>query len=81
METVKSFNADSKLDRSARYPTLKISGSKEKGLIKVNGGGVIVIISDSSISSCKTEEGQLVIKTNEGRKIVFESEQEGHLEI
>jgi len=76
METVKSFNADSKLDRSARCPALRISGNKEQGLIKVNGGGVIIIISDSSISSCKLEEGQLVIYTNEGQKFMFRSEQE-----
>jgi len=75
METVQSYNSDSKPDRRARCPILQISSNKEKGVIKVNGGGIIIVINDTSISSCEVEEsGQLIINTNDGRKIIFKAE-------
>ena len=75
METVHSYDHNSKLQRQARFKTLQISSNKEKGVIKVNGGGTIIIINDTSISSCEVEEsGQLVINTNDGRKIIFKAE-------
>ena len=75
METVHSYDHNSKLQRQARFKTLQISSNKEKGVIKVNGGGIIIIISDTSISSCEAEEsGQLIINTNDGRKIIFKAE-------
>lgn len=75
METVHSYDHNSKLQRQARFKTLQISSNKEKGVIKVNGGGIIIIIGDTSISSCEVEEsGQLIINTNDGRKIIFKAE-------
>jgi hypothetical protein len=75
METVKSYDHNSELQRQARFKTLQITSNKEKGIIKVNGGGTIIIINDTSISSCEVEgNGQLVINTNDGRKIIFKAE-------
>jgi len=75
METVQSFNADSRQDRSARCKEVKISYNPEKGSIKVNGNGIIFIVQDSSISSCEEEaDGSLVVRTNEGRRLVFRSD-------
>jgi hypothetical protein len=74
METVQSFDANSRPDRSARCEELKISYNPDKGSIKVNGNGIILIIQDASISSCEEEaDGSLVIGTNEGRRVVFRS--------
>jgi uncharacterized protein YlxW (UPF0749 family) len=75
METVKSYDHNSELQKQARFKTLQITSNKEKGIIKVNGGGTIIIIDDTSISSCEVEgNGQLVINTNDGRKIIFKAE-------
>lgn len=75
METVQSFDASSKLLRSARCEQLKISYNNEQGAIKINGNGIIIIIKDTSIRSCIAEiNGSLVIETDEYRKIVFKSD-------
>ena len=75
MDRVKSFDVDSKLVRTASGQPLTISSNKEKGIIKVNGGGSIIIIHDESISSCKAEKnGVLSMDTNGGRKIIFSSD-------
>lgn len=75
MDRVKSFDVDSKLVRTASGQPLTISSNKEKGIIKVNGGGSIIIIHDASISSCKAEKnGVLSMDTNGGRKIIFSSD-------
>jgi hypothetical protein len=75
METVKSYDHNSELQRQARFKTLQITSNREKGIIKVNGGGTIIIINDTSIYSCEVEgNGQLVINTNDGRKIIFKAE-------
>lgn len=74
METVQSFNSDSRLDRRAKCKKLEITSNKEKGLIKVNGNGIIVLIQDTSISSCIVDpDGRLVINTNGGKKIIFKT--------
>lgn len=74
METVQSFNSDSRLDRRAKCKKLEITCNKEKGLIKVNGNGIIILIQDASISSCNVEpDGRLIINTNGGKQIVFKT--------
>lgn len=75
MDRVKSFDVDSKLVRTASGQPLTISSNKENGIIKVNGGGSIIIIHDASIFSCKAEKnGVLSMDTNGGRRIIFSSD-------
>jgi len=78
MDRVQSFDVDSKLVRSASGQPLTITSNKEKGIITVNGGGIIIIIHDASISSCKAEgSGILYMDTNGGRRIIFKSDSRG----
>lgn len=75
MVTIHSYDHNSNLQRHARSKALQISSNKEKGLIKVNCGGIIIIIDDASISSCVVEDtGQLAINANDGRRIIFKAE-------
>jgi len=78
MDRVQSFDVDSKLVRTASGQPLTISSNKEKGIITVNGGGIVIVIHDASISSCKVDgSGILYMDTNGGRRIIFKSDSRG----
>ena len=69
METVYLYDGNSKLLQQAKCDTLQFSNDKENETIRASGGSDIIIIPDTSISSCTAEkDGRLVIETNAGRK-------------
>ena len=74
METANSFCDNPALNRGIRFKKLAIIGNLEKKLIKVNGGGSILIIEISSIISCKIIENILIIHTNGGKRIEFKAD-------